>query len=99
MKAPCYIKLLIFILVSECSSFKNERESTQELALDKGLMKIDLPGIPIPWLTRIRFIQISLTRVSKSSHSSFNYYETEIPSLTRNSLHVVLSNLVNMNFA
>ena len=27
------------------------------------------------------------------------YYETEIPSLTRISLHVVLTNLVNMNFA
>ena len=38
--------------------------------------------------------------LSKSSHSSLNtYYETEIPSLTRISLHVVLTNLVNMNFA
>ena len=38
---------------------------------------------------------------SKSSHSSLNtYYETEIPSLTRISLHVVLlTNLVNTNFA
>ena len=47
MKAPCCFKLLIFILVSECSSFKNERGSTHELTLDEGLMKIDLPGITI----------------------------------------------------
>ena len=55
---------------------------------------------PSPWLTRIRFTQISITRIFESSHSSLNtYYETEIPSLTRISLNVVLSNLVNSNFA
>ena len=40
------------------------------------------------------------TDFSKDSHSSLNmYYETEIPSLTQISLHVVLTNLVNTNFA
>ena len=47
MQVPCCFQVLIFILVSECSSFKNERGSTQELALDEELMKIDLPGIAI----------------------------------------------------
>ena len=47
MGVPCCFKVLIFILVSECSSFKNERDSTHELALDEGLMKIDLLGITI----------------------------------------------------
>ena len=52
---------------------------------------------PSPWLTRIRFTRISLTHIF---HSSLNtYYETEIPSLTLISLHVILTNLVNTNFA
>ena len=55
---------------------------------------------PSAWLTRIRFTQISLTHFFKSSHFSLNtYYETEIHTLTRISLHVVLTNLVNTNFA
>ena len=55
---------------------------------------------PTPWLTQVHFTRISLTRIFKSSHSSLNtYYETKIPSQTRISLHVVLTNLVNTNFA
>ena len=51
-----------------------------------------------PWLTRIRFTQISLTCIFKNLTLNM-YYETEIPSLTRIYLHVVLTNLVNTNFA
>ena len=37
---------------------------------------------------------------SYKSHSSLNmYYETQVPSLTCISLHVVLTNFVNTNFA
>ena len=54
MKAPCCFKLLIFISVSECLSFKNKKGSTQELALDEDFMKIDLPGITIAF-SLIRF--------------------------------------------
>ena len=44
--------------------------------------------------------EFQLRSFPKSSHSSHNmYYEIEIPSLTRISLQVVLTNLVNTNFA
>ena len=48
---------------------------------------------PTPWLTRIRFTQIYLTQLFKKfPFLTINmYYETEIPSLTRISLHVVLT--------
>ena len=53
---------------------------------------------PTPLLTRIRFMQNSLIHIFK--RYPFNtYYETETPSLTRISLHVVLTNLVNTNYA
>ena len=46
------------------------------------------------------YANFSIHDFQKDSHSSLKtYYETEIPSLTRISLHVVLTNLVNMNFA
>ena len=55
---------------------------------------------PSPWLTRFRFTRISLTCIFKKFPFLTNtYYEAEIPSLTQIYLHVVLTNLVNTNFA
>ena len=52
------------------------------------------------WLVNTNLFNTNFTNFYKSSHSSLNsYYETEIPSLTRISLHVVLTNLVNTNFS
>ena len=58
-------------------------------------------GTPSPWLTRILFTQISLKPIFKKfPFLTFKvFYETEIPSLTRITLHVVLTNLVDTNFA
>ena len=75
---PGALHCILLISLTCCSLHKY-----QILELHFEILFID--STPTPWLTRIRFTQISLTRLFKrNSHSSLNtYYETEITSLTQ----------------